>query len=141
MWGNFKSMPVFLKLLTFHALVCLSIFLVSVIPRDHFVLDNHNVSYGEWWSSGAGPLCAVLGLAMAVSGLLFLSKVGFGRVVYLAIFGGCLTIPFMLSHDFLPATMGASIAAAIGYYLFKSRGVRAYFASNNSFKADGSAAA
>ena len=134
MWENFKSMPMVLKFLTFHALMCFSLFLVAIIPRDYFVLDGRHVSYGEWWSSGVGPLIAAVGLAMAMAGVLFLAKRSFGRLIYLATFGGSLTVPFLLSRDFLPAAIGAVAAAAMWAYLFRNPAVRAYFTSNNSFK-------
>ena len=136
MWNNFKSMPIFLKFLTGHAAVCLVLFIFLLIPGNQFSTDDqHTVPYAEWWSNGVWPLLTFAALAIGIGGMLFLKKYRFGRVLFLAGFGGALIAPALLSHD--QDDLGASVLCLpfvllLGLYLFRNREVKAYFVSNDS---------
>jgi hypothetical protein len=141
MLENFKSMPTFLKLFTFHGFGCSILFLVSVMPRDHFSIDGRAVTYAEWWSSGLGVIASVLGLAMTLAAWLFITKRPLGRVLYLACFGGTLILSLLFSREFIAALMGFGVTVVLARYLFVNQAVCSYFFSNSSFKADASGAA
>ena len=134
MIGNFKSMPTLLKFMTGHALFCITLFALALAPLNQFEVGGRKVTYAEWISSGIGPLLALVGLAMAVAGLLFLRRNGLGRVIYLSCFGGLLTVPNILTGEYLAASFGLAVGLGVGVYFFGNKAVREYFASNNSFK-------
>ena len=130
MLDNFKEMPLLLKMMAIHSGFCLLAAIIVLIPRDSFGIDDRSVSYAEWISSGTGPTLSALTFLLAAAGFLLLKKRRIGCYIYLACFGGLLTIYPALKSDYSSAIFGLVIASALGIYLFKNAQVRAYLAPN-----------
>jgi hypothetical protein len=128
MWANFKSMPRVLKFITAHALCCFAFLVMSVVPNDFLYLNGQNVTYSEWWSSGAGPFASLIGIVGPIVGWLLLSKKPHARAEYLAFSALALIVPFPLMGDWATALIGVLFVCAEALYLYKWRGVQVYFA-------------
>jgi len=119
-------MPVLLKLMTGHALVCVILFIVSVLPYDSYGIDGRKVSQGEWWSSGAGPLASLIGLGGFAAGWAFLRKANYARQLYLAFLTSGFVVPYPFIGEAWFSLIGILVVAAAGVYLFKNRAVASY---------------
>lgn len=118
MWQSFKTMPVLLKFLTGHALACFVLLLGVVLPNDSFNVDGRAVPYGELWSSGIGPMVALVGIAMPIGGLLMLRRARHARQIYLIASSSGLVLPYVFIADFTLAAVGVVFVALIAWYLF-----------------------
>jgi len=131
MWSNFSAMPSLLKFLTAHAFACFAFFVGSLIPQTPFSIYGHQVSYSEWWTSGAGPLAVFLGVALPICGYMFLLRKADARAAYLASVAIVLICSYVVLRrpPFLILGDGCLIAFG-GWYLYRRSAVVAYFASN-----------
>ena len=133
MWLNFKSMPVVLKFLTFHALACCFFLVGSIVPHNSFSMDGKTVSYAVWWSLGVGAVASVIGIILPLAGFLLLKKYSYARPTYIA----ALVIAFISPAGFVSfSNYGFDYYApsfvlvlAISAYLYFRKPVKEYFAS------------
>lgn len=130
MWENFKSMPALLKFLTAHAFICFVFLIGSIIPHHYFSINGQPVSFSEWWRSGAGLLCSLIGIVFPVLGYLFLIRARHAREIYIAVlvtvsaFGPIGSPPV----SYYLAALVFVIGIAIYLYIWSS--VKNYFSSN-----------
>jgi len=125
--ANFFAMPILLRLMTGHALVCVILFVVSVLPYDSYGIDGRQVSQAEWWSSGVGPLVSLIGLLGFAAGWSFLKKKRYARELYLAFLTAGLVVPYPFMGEAWFSVIGIFIVIAAGFYLFKNGAVASYF--------------
>jgi hypothetical protein len=116
-----------LKLMTGHALVCVILFIVSLLPYDSYGIDGRQVSRAEWWSSGAGPLASLIGLFGFAAGCALLKKANYSRQLYLAFLTGGFVVPYPFIGEAWFSLIGIFIVTAAGVYLFKNKAVASYF--------------
>jgi len=125
--SNFLAMPILLKLMTGHALVCVILFIVSVMPYDSYGIDGCQVSQAEWWSSGMGPLMSLIGLFGFTAGISLLKKKRYARELYLAFITAGIVVPYPFMGEAWFSVIGILIVIAAGVYLFKNGAVASYF--------------
>jgi hypothetical protein len=130
MWSNFKAMPLLMKWVTAHALLCFGLLISSLVPHDSFSIDGHHVSYSEWWSSGAGPFASLLGVIMPFAAYLLLVRARCARITYLAALSIGLILPYIYWRQFGLASFGMFVIGLIGWYLYGKKTVQKYFSSN-----------
>jgi hypothetical protein len=82
LWINFKEMPVILKLLTFHAALCV-IALFVVFPVGGYRMYGKDISYMEFWRSGAVLMTVLIGILLPASAYLMLKRSSIARPFYL----------------------------------------------------------
>ena len=136
MLAEFRNAPKPIKVAAMQAFSFSVFFFYSVVPHDGFRLNEHSVTYAEWWLCGAGPLAASVGIFFPLAGTLLLRKSPYARPLYVLLLASLILIPNLLWGYFLHAVLGATIVAAICYFLYSNE-ASTYFASNKSFKADG----
>jgi hypothetical protein len=142
MWGNFKSMPKFLKFLTAQAIACVVFFIGSVIPHGAFSIDGHPVTYHEWWGTGLGLYTAMIGILLPFGGWLMLKRSRYARPYYLGTLVVGLILPYLLFKQFRAsdssyglAALGTAAIATIAWYLYRKETARDYFSSNKRVEA------
>jgi len=137
MLQNFKHMPLILKFLTAHGLMCLMLLVFSVIPNESMSIDGKAVTYAQWWSSGAGVFASAIGLALPFSAWLILQKSTLARPVYLSSLVLTLVFPYLIFwENYGSAIAGAVLVMLVAGYLYRKQSVVAYFGSSPSFKRD-----
>ena len=134
MWQAFRSMPLLLKFLTFHAVVCFVFFVGVAVPNDLFKLNGRAVPYDEPWSSGLAFFVGFVGLAMPLAGVLLLRRTSAARHVYLFILSIGSVLPYLFMRDYVFAGASVVVIALIAWYVFGNAAVQAYFASNTSLE-------
>jgi hypothetical protein len=134
-------MPLILKFLTFHAILAILAILALgatiPLPYGSFNIDGKIVTYIEFWSSGAGFICLLIGIGFPISGYLFLKKHQFSRQFYLTIWFALIILQAVMQYfdnknsvdTFL---VGFILTLLIGVYLFWSKSVQIYFSSGSS---------
>jgi hypothetical protein len=137
MRDNFKSMPIFMKFITAHALSCVVFLLGSVIPHRAFSISGRPVTLQEWWSTGAGLYASLIGIILPFGALLFLQRSCYARPYYIGALTFGLIIPYLLFKQVLGfdfgyelAAVGAVTVAAVSWYLYGKKTVKYYFTSN-----------
>ncbi len=113
--------------MTGHALICVILFIVSVLPYDSYGIDGRQVSQAEWWSSGVGPLVSLIGLFGFAAGWSLLKKKRYARELYLAFLTAGFVVPYPFIGEAWFSLIGILIVTAAGVYLFKNKVVAAYF--------------
>ena len=135
MWNNFKAMPLFMRLLAFHGSMFFVGAFVSLFPVGGFSVNGKDVSYSEWWSSGAGIEFFLVAISIGVGATCLLKKVKYARVIYFgALIGIFASIPI---SD--PAILGRvdwliTLTISLGliyWYLFHKKTVQSYFGTGN----------
>ncbi|RAO74996.1 hypothetical protein [Dyella jiangningensis] len=127
MWANFWAMPKLLRLMTGHALACVTFLVMSVVPNDSFAIEGRHVSQAEWWSSGAGPFASLVGIFGLLAGVSLLRKARWARFLYLAFATVGLVIPYPVMGNPTLGLVGLLLVAAAAVYLFKAQGAVSYF--------------
>lgn len=79
-------MPFLLKFLTVHSLFCSVFLLVSVIPLESYVVNELEVGFDTWWTSGAAYGAVTIGTTLPISGWLMLKRHRYCRAIYLVSF-------------------------------------------------------
>jgi hypothetical protein len=140
MWKNFSMMPNLLKFITAHALGCLLFLLFSIIPHDSFLINGQNVSYHEWWASGAGVSASLIGILLPIGGLGLLKNIRQARRIYITALILATAIPFVLLYNLVnvvPYLIAAiTIISGITAYLYLNGTAQNYFTSNKSIETD-----
>jgi hypothetical protein len=138
MWNNYKSMPNLLKFLTAHALACIVFLIGSVIPHNSFSISGRQVTYLEWWGSGAGVYASVIGIILPISAWLLLSRSCHARGFYLCSMIVGLILSYLLFQQVWGSETGygyaavrAIIVAILAWYLYRKESVKHYFVSNH----------
>ena len=128
MWKNFKSMPLVLKFLTVHGLLCFMAFAFSIIPNHSLSIDEQPVTYAQWWASGVGVFASIVGLLLPLSAWLILRKSSIARPMYLACLTFALGVPYLFFwRRYGNAFAGVLFVALITLYLYKRNPVLVYF--------------
>jgi hypothetical protein len=128
MWNNFKSMPLILKLLTVHSLMCSMAFVFSIIPNESLSINGQPVTYAQWWASGVGAFASVVGLSLPLAAWLILRKSSVARPMYLACLIFALVLPYLIFwRSYANAAAGILLVALAALYLYKRQPVLAYF--------------
>ena len=126
MWSNFKAMPTLLKFITSHAIACVVMLLMSIIPGSTFRIDGRVVSYSEWWSSGVGLIASALGIAMPIAGVLLLKKFCYARPAYLFAVLFAFVSPYPLLGKSEGIFVGLVIVGLLALYLYARKSVQRY---------------
>jgi len=141
MWQSFRSMPLLLKFLTFHALACCVFFVGVVVPNDSFKVDGRAIPFDELWSSGLAFFVAFVGLALPLAGVLLLRRASLARHFYIGVLVIGAVMPCLFMRDYVFAAMSVAVIGLLAWYVFDSPSAQAYFASNTSFESRRSASA
>lgn len=128
MWKNFDSMPKLLKFLTAHAMFCIAFLICSVIPQSGFSINGNEVTFSQWWSSGAGVFASLLGIAGPLVAYGFLTKSRHSRPAY----AGFLMLAFVLTPIFMRMDpiyipVGVLVVVLGVVCLYKLPSMRMYF--------------
>lgn len=137
---RFKEMPVFLRFFLFpYSLIGSVIFIGgSFIPIVEFEIKGKQVSWSEWWTSGAGPLFAIIGVLLGISAIGFYRKKRLARLTFLSAFAVALL--FVVAFE-VPTLKGMIVigvlSVILGWYFLGKKSVRHYFESDKN-KGEGS---
>ena len=126
---SFFNMPLMLRFITAHAILCFAFFIAVLIPGIPFQIDGKVVSKNEVWASGIGASVVILGLLMPTTGILLLKRWRYSRELYSTILGVTLILPYAIWSDLIGMVFGIVMTIVISCYLFINKNVRAYLAS------------
>lgn len=124
-----------MKLLAIHGSMFFVGAFISLFPLGSFNIDGRDVSYLEWWSSGAGIEFFLVAFSIGVGAVCLLKKVRYARIIYFgALIGIFASIPI---SD--PAILGrvdwlitlTIFLSLIYWYLFHKQSVQLYFGTGN----------
>ena len=127
MYSAFKEMPMLLKFLTAHALVCLVFFFAAVIPGIPITFNGEVMESQELWGKGVGLPTAAVGLVFPFCGILMLRKWAYARQAYLLVFFSVMVVPYLIWKELPSLIIGLVISVAIAAYLYKEKKACAYF--------------
>ncbi|MDI9243845.1 hypothetical protein [Marinobacter sp. CHS3-4] len=135
MWSNFKAMPFFMKLLALHGSIFLVGALVTLFPIGGFSVDGKEVTYADWWSSGAGIEFFLVALSIGTGAICLLKRVKYARVIYFAVLTSIFAMrlasePTLLFRLDWVLTLIAFLGL-IYWYLFHKKTVRRYFGASS----------
>lgn len=134
------AMPLLLKLLTATTLVVPMFCVTSLFPSRSINVFGRQMSAWEWWSSGAGLVTIVIGGLVAAAALLMLKRSRHGRPMYIAgwvaISASVPLVAYLTggrpSGEIASLISNLVLTVSISIYLYKSRAVREYFATELS---------
>ena len=129
MYQAFKDMPIPLKFITAHALVCFVFFVVVVIPGISITFNGEVMDSSELWARGLGLPTVAIGLAMPIMGVLILKRWQYARQFYALLILSVLVAPYVVWQEPVSAAFGVVLSCATIGYLFINRRVCAYFSS------------
>lgn len=131
MYKSFKEMPIFLKFITAHALVCFLLFVAAVIPEIPIIFNDEVMETQELWEKGIGIRfhLAISGLAMPATGILILKRWHYARQFYALLLISLLVAPYIVWQDLISTIYGMVLAFSIIGYMFFHGQARAYFSS------------
>ena len=106
------------------------------IPSDEYFINNHPVTYEEFWKFGGGTFFIITGLLHPIIGLLFIKKKSIGRVLLV---GFIVTIFVAESvagifveiyrKNLASVLQTGLIVGLLTWYLFYKNSVKEYFTS------------
>jgi hypothetical protein len=135
MWENFKSMPLFLKVITFHGGIFLIAAITSLFPIGVFELNGSKVAYREWWMSGAGLEFFAVAGSIGIGAICLLTKIANAQKFYFSIYLLVIFITSITTPTYLTSisSLAAFIFSALFlyWYLFHKNTVKVYFNANN----------
>lgn len=123
----FKDMPTVLKYITVHALFCIVLLIMSLIPDLPINMDGQEVTIRELWSEGYGVGMALTGLIMPICGALILNKAKYSRHLYLLFSSIFMATPSILQSDILLAVFSLCFTLLMMWYLFFNKAVHKYY--------------
>ena len=129
---RFKEMPFLLRFFFFpYSLLGGILFpLLSLIPSAEFTINEKQVSYSEWWTSGAGPLSIIIGILLLVSVIGFFRKKRFARITFLAPWVILLIVALVQGYEALTIVgvfvLGIWMLLLVWYFFF-TKSVQDYF--------------
>lgn len=129
---NFIEMPAFLKMLTAMGFGVLAWVVAGTFQNGISVYGLH-MSTRDWWASGAGVFCLLIGLVMSGSAVLMLRRSRYARPIYILGWIGISTSVLFVTHvtnsaPEMPAFVSNMVLTLlIALYLNWSRPVRDYF--------------
>jgi len=130
---RFKEMPFSLRFFFFpYSLIGGMVFtLTSFIPSVEFEIEGKQVSWSEWWTSGAAPLFNIIGVLLVISAIGFYRKNRFARITFVSAF----IVALLFIGKFETPTKGGVIVAGIlflfvGWYFFLKKSMRNYLGWN-----------
>jgi hypothetical protein len=130
---RFKEMPLLLRFVLFpYSLIGSIIFIGgSFIPIVEFEIEGKQVSWSEWWTSGAGLLFTIIGVLLGISAIGFYRKKRLARLTFLSAFA----VALLFVGAFEVPTVGGMVVMGIlflivGWYFFLKKSVRNYFGLN-----------
>ncbi|WP_394173648.1 hypothetical protein [Thalassotalea litorea] len=129
MLNAFKDMPIVLKFITAHALICSCFALVAIVPGIPVEINGVRMeSQGIWEKDWGIPLVAT-GLALPIIGLLFLNRWKYSRQIYAVALFGVFFLLNMTSLIQKPAYLlfPLIVVGVLTSYLFLNKKVRDYF--------------
>ncbi|MBY6212796.1 hypothetical protein KUV95_14655 [Microbulbifer agarilyticus] len=122
-------MPILLKFITGHALVCFVFFLAVVIPGVPITFNGELMESQELWARGVGLPTIAVGLSLPVAGMLILRRWQYCRQLYSIIILSVLIAPYAYWQEIPSLIFGVVLSCAIIGYLFLNRQARAFFSS------------
>jgi hypothetical protein len=129
---RFKEMPLALRFLFFpySLLGGISLPTFSLVPAAEFTINEKQVSYSEWWTSGAGPLSIIIGILLLISAIGFFLKKRFARITFLTPWIILLIIALVQGYEEMTIVgvflLGIWMFLLIWYFFFK-KSVQDYF--------------
>ncbi len=135
----FGAMPWLLKLITVNACLGL-VFIPVLIAVPSIDVIDRQIPASEFWSSGAGLVCAFALLPPLASAWLMLRRSPRARIIYLSSLTllalSTLVVARLTDTDMNAAMLNSGgqllLASLLGCYLYLSRGVRGYFAGQRT---------
>jgi hypothetical protein len=128
---RFKEMPLLLRLVLFpYSLIGSIIFIGgSFIPIVEFEIEGKQVSWSEWWTSGAGPLFTIIGVLLGISAIGFYRKKSLARLTFFSAFAVALLFVGAFEVPTLKGMIVIGVLSLLlGWYFFLKKSVRHYFA-------------
>ncbi len=110
----------------------ISFLIVSIIPLSSYGINDREVSFGEWWRSGAGLFASILGIVFPIAGYLLLIRHKHSRIVYIS----SIAFIYIFYHVIFGLDRKVIIPELIvlillvglaSSYLYLSKSVNAYF--------------
>ena len=131
---NLSAMPSFLKVLTLMGFGVF-VWVVTTMFQSGIAVFGRQLSTSEWWTSGAGLFCSVVGLILGGASVLMLNRSYYGRPAHiLGWIGVSVTVPFVTfvtksDQSFTAQTFWSYLAltALIALYLYRNKAVQNYF--------------
>lgn len=129
---RFKEMPLLLRFVFFPLSLIegIGFTICSFIPFAEFKIEEKQVSWSEWWTSGAGPLSTIIGILLLISAIGFFQKKRFARITFLAPWAILFIVAIVQEHEALTIqgafVLGIWMVFLVWYFFFK-KSVKHYF--------------
>jgi hypothetical protein len=126
---SFKSMPLLMRFITGHALLCFFFLLKASIPQmgGDFSYKGQIMGFQEIWQNGLGVYLLLLGSAFPLSGVLMLRKWQYSRQLYSVVLLSAFIVPNANSDSLVYLPLALIIPCLLITYLFKYSKVRQYY--------------
>lgn len=127
---SFKAMPIALRLISFFCFFGI-LFAGSILPFGHFYINDEEVSYKEFWTSGVGLEMFLIGLLLPTCGYGFLKKRHWSRLLFLiVVFWTMFIVPIL--HNITPIfhlnqVFNLFVMGLLVWYLYFKSTVKQYF--------------
>jgi len=124
---SIKDMPIFLRIITLFCLLGFFIILAALVPVGARSIENQEVTFIEFWRRGAGIFTLISGIFLLTTGIGFIKRAPWSRILFLCLFPVQQLIMFFmdsLSPAYLKEALFVYIA--VNGYLFFSKGVKDY---------------
>jgi len=129
---SIKEMPFFLKLITIFCLCGIFFIAGSILPMGSYQLYYDKVTFSQFWTSGAGIIFFITGIVLFASGIGFIMKVKWARILFLSLLPIQIILMVILklgqTKELFQMLISFLLVLLIfGLYLFRRKTVREYF--------------
>ena len=127
-----REMPFFLKLITIFCLFGLFFIAGAIFPIGNYEIYDGKVTYIQFWTSGAGVIFLITGVVLLTSGVGFIKKCKWARILFLALLPIQIVLMSLMKLGTKKEIFELFISFIlllfiVGLYLFRRRTVRDYF--------------
>ena len=133
-YGAIKEMPFFLKLITIFCLLGIFFIIGAIIPIGSYKIYDEKVTYIQFWAQGAGIIFLITGSILLISGIGFIKKIKWTRILFLSLLPIQIFLMAILElagkkEIFAMLISFILLFIILGFYLFCRRTVKEYFDS------------
>lgn len=126
------EMPFFLKLITVFCLFGIFFIAGSIIPIGSYKIYDEKITFVEFWTNGAGIIFFITGIVLFASGVGFIKKLKWSRVLFLSLLPIQIIVMVILKMAQAKELFQMSISflfllLLFGLYLFHRKTVKDYF--------------
>ena len=125
---SIKDMPIFLRIITLFCSIGVFLLVVAVVPYGTHAIGDREVTFIEFWRSGAGIFFLISGIFLLASGIGFIKRSPWSRILFLSFYPlQQLMMFFMDSLSPVYPKEEVIVFIAVNGYLFLNKKVKDYF--------------